>query len=134
MKFNMTFLADTLEMNVENVAAVVFTGLIVVFIGLVLLIAFVSFLGKFFTKKPKAKKEKKITIVKEEKIVSSEKITPPVVEEGISDEVVAVIAAAIAAMGAKSGKKLALRSVRNAKPQRNAWATAGIMENTRPFF
>ncbi|MBE6836606.1 MAG: sodium pump decarboxylase subunit gamma [Ruminococcus sp.] len=134
MNPNVTLLADVLEMNVENVAAVVITGLIVVFIGLILLIAFVSFLGKFFTKKPKAKKVKKASYVKEEKVNVPKVATPPVVEEGISDEIVAVIAAAIAAMGAKSGKKLALRSVRTAKPQRNAWASAGIMENTRPFF
>ena len=46
---------------------------------------------------------------------------------------VAVIAAAIAAMGAASGKRLALRSVRTAKGSRSAWASAGIADNTRPF-
>ena len=55
------------------------------------------------------------------------------IEDGIEEEVVAVIAAAIAAMGASSGKKLALRSIKTAKSSRSAWAAAGIADNTRPF-
>lgn len=134
MSPNLSVLSGVLEMNAENVAAVVITGLVVVFIGLILLIAFVSLLGFIFSKKNKPKKVKSVSEPVIEKVESSVTVPTPVVEDGIGDEVVAVIAAAIAAMSAKSGKKLALRSVKSAKPQRNAWATVGLQDNTRPFF
>ena len=43
------------------------------------------------------------------------------------------IMAAISAMSSAEGKKLVLKSVKTAKPQRPAWSTAGIIDNTRPF-
>ncbi len=55
----------------------------------------------------------------------------PIVEDGVPDEVVAVIAAAIAAM---SDGQYAIRRIRpahtNARP---VWAAAGIAENTQSF-
>lgn len=137
-----SLLADDIEMNVEFVAAVVITGLVVVFIGLILLILFVDVLGKIFTfRKKAASKPKPAAPVpkaegKKNVIVSSEPSVSqkvPIVEKGISDEVVAVIAAAIAAMSAGSGKKLAIKSIKPSKNQRNPWAAAGLQENTRPF-
>lgn len=57
----------------------------------------------------------------------------PVVEEGVSDEVVAVIAAAVAAM-APAGKAYAVRRVSAARPAgRPVWAMAGLLDSTRPF-
>lgn len=136
MNSYLTFLAKELEMNTENVAAVVITGFVVVFIGLILLILFVYLLGSFFTRK----NNKKLRNQKKE--VKTQAVTPkisaptdvPSVEDGIDDEVVAVIAAAISAMSAQSGKKLAIKSIKASKPQRNPWAAAGLMDNTRPFF
>lgn len=61
------------------------------------------------------------------------KAVAPVVEDGIEEETVAVIMAAISAMSSAEGKKLVLKSVKTAKPQRPAWSTAGIIDNTRPF-
>ena len=61
------------------------------------------------------------------------KAAAPVVEDGIEEETVAVIMAAISAMSSAEGKKLVLKSVKTAKPQRPAWSTAGIIDNTRPF-
>lgn len=128
------------EKNLDSgtVASVVITGIVVVFIGLILLIICVSIYGKIFdsiNNKKAAKKKAEEKAVAEK--VSSAPLAPaptaPVVEDGIEQEIVAVIAAAVAAMGASSGKKLALRSVRTAKPQRSAWASAGISDNTRPF-
>lgn len=53
------------------------------------------------------------------------------VEDGIDEEVVAVIAAAIASM---EGGRYALRSVRRAvHGGRPVWAMAGLAESTRPF-
>ncbi len=58
----------------------------------------------------------------------------PIIADGVPEEVVAVIAAAVAAMSA-DGVQYSLRRIRPAcKPgARSAWATAGIAENTRSF-
>ncbi len=127
-----------------TITSVVVTGIVVVFIGLILLILFVSIYGKIFdsinkSKAAKAKAEAEAKLREAAKgevkpmasVVKSEKA--PEIEDGIEEEVVAVIAAAIAAMGASSGKKLALRSIKTAKSSRSAWAAAGIADNTRPF-
>ena len=54
--------------------------------------------------------------------------------DDIPDEVVAVIAAAVAAMST-DGKQYAIRRIRPATATgvRPAWAAAGIADNTRPF-
>ncbi len=58
----------------------------------------------------------------------------PVVEDGIPEEVVAVIAAAVAAMS-DGNTKFAVRRISAARSQgaRPVWSAAGIAENTRPF-
>lgn len=121
-----------------TVSSVVITGLVVVFIGLILLIFFVFLYGRIFEainnkKSEKSKKilENKVSAASNQKNNQSEPI--PIIENGIDEEVIAVITAAIMAMSAKSGKKLALKSVKHAKPSRPVWANAGIAENTRPF-
>lgn len=120
-------------MDTEYVASVVVTGLAVVFSALIILVVLLSISGKLFTMKKKAKKQE----VVEKKVVNSQPIKSevkvPDVEDGISEEVVAVISAAIAAMGASSGKKLALKSVKTSKPHRLAWSQAGLYDNTKPF-
>lgn len=134
MGFNPASLANVLEMNFENVSAVVITGLVVVFIGLILLILFVSGIGVLFTKKAERKKKKEVRTETVQTKKPAPLPTAPIVEDGICDEVVAVITAAVAAMSSDGSKKLVLKSVKTAKPQRNAWAAAGLMDNTRPFF
>lgn len=121
-----------------TVSSVVITGVVVVFIGLILLIFFVFLYGRIFEainnkKSEKSKKilENKVSVASNQNNNQSEPI--PIIENGIDEEVIAVIAAAIMAMSAKSGKKLALKSVKHAKPIRPVWANAGIAENTRPF-
>ena len=68
------------------------------------------------------------------KVVSAPSVAPvPVVEDGISDEVVAVIAAAVAAMS-DGNTQYTIRRIRPARTNaRPVWATAGIAENTQPF-
>lgn len=51
---------------------------------------------------------------------------------GVSDEIVAVIAAAVASM-APEGKQYRVKSVSRVRSQRPVWAAAGLAENTRPF-
>ncbi len=57
----------------------------------------------------------------------------PVVEDGVPEEVVAVIAAAVAAMS-DGTTQYAVRRIRAARTaSRPVWAAAGIAENTQPF-
>ncbi len=117
-----------------TIATVVITGMVVVFIGLILLVLLVMLYGKIFDVVNRKKEEKKAAeVVKAETKPAQKLPVAPVIEEGIEEEVVAVIAAAVEAMSAQSGKKLKLKSVKTVKPQRNPWAAAGIAENTRPF-
>ena len=131
------------DLGAETVAAVVITGLAVVFIGLILLIALVWLYGKIFqvVNDKAAKKAAAAAAAKSEaKAEKAHAPAPaPVIEHGIEEEVAAVIAAAIAAYGAQTGKKLAVRSIRSAdggsgsRRVRNAWGAAALSEATRPF-
>lgn len=110
---------------------VIAIGMIVVFIALILLTAIFWLFGKFMQQGQK-------TSVFEEKGVNNDTssephILPeiPVAEAGISEEVVAVISAAVAAMSA-DGKRYTVRRVRRVV-NRPVWAAAGIAESTRPF-
>ena len=52
--------------------------------------------------------------------------------DGVNDEVVAVISAAVAAMYGSSGKAR-IKSIKKSDTGRSAWANAGLLDNTRPF-
>ena len=134
-------------MTPGDVGTKIIVGFTVVFIGLVLLVLFFSILGLIFkaasnasAKKENNKKAKSLkgsdkkalpaATKKPEATVSS---PVPAVEDGISDEVVAVIAAAVAAMSDGETRY----SVRSIKKSHNAggrpvWAMAGIRDNTSP--
>lgn len=130
-------LADGPEMTSSYVASVVITGMVVVFLALFLLIGFFIALGKIFgekKKKSQPKVEEVKPVVTETKVEMTVAQEAPVIEDGIEEEVVAVITAAIAAMSAQTGKKMKLVGIkttsRNVRP---AWAQAGLVDNTRPF-
>lgn len=136
-----TIPADKTDLSAGTVASVVITGLAVVFIALILLILLVALYGKIFeaiNNRSVAKAKAKAEAAAEKspvpvKAVPAPETSAPVVEDGIEEETVAVIMAAVYAMSAQTGKKMVLKSVKTAKPQRPAWSTAGIMDNTRPF-
>lgn len=134
-----TISPDQKDLGAGTVASVVITGIVVVFIGLVLLILLVSIYGKIFdviNNRAARKAEEAKKAAEAEKAAAKPepvKVAAPVVEDGIEEETVAVIMAAISAMSSAEGKKLVLQSVKTAKPQRPAWSTAGIIDNTRPF-
>ncbi|MEM1485344.1 OadG family protein [Oscillospiraceae bacterium PP1C4] len=126
-------------MNVDLTlaGAVIITGLVVVFIALIGLSAIVWLFGKMFV----AMSNKPTKPANLETQVSSAPKSPApvasvkqamVVEDGIGDEIIAVISAAIAALDGGAGR-FALRSVRRAKEARSAWASAGLTQNTQPF-
>lgn len=120
--------------------AVVIIGLVVVFAVLLILVLLCNVTGSIF-KKVDNNKKAKLNSTKNEKAkpkASSNIITKsvanvvPAVEEGITDDVVAAIAAAIACIMGNENK-FAVKSIKRARGSRPAWNTAGILENTRPF-
>ena len=128
-----------MQMEMSYVWAVVITGITVVFAGLVLLILFISAIGKIFEAINNSKKPKQKTISKSEpvKAVQEAVTIQPVPEktDDDNDEVIAVISAAVAMMAAAENKTYRIKSVKPVRNSgsRNAWAMAGIRENTNPF-
>ncbi len=126
-----------MQMELSYVFAVVITGLVVVFLGLVLLIAFISIIGKIFASIDKRKKDAAETAVKAvPKADAPAKAAAPAVQASEDDEIIAVISAAVAMMGEAEGKAYRVKSVKAAagnSSSRNAWAAAGLRESTNPF-
>ena len=94
---------------------VTITGIVLVFLILVLLMAIITLEGKIFDSMNAKKKAAKTAA------------PAPQVEEGIPGDVVAAIMAAIHAMG---NGKYTLKAVRRSK---NGWGNAGVNDTTAPF-
>ena len=128
-----------MQMEMSYVVAVVITGLVVVFLGLVLLIAFISLIGKIFSVIEKKRAEKSADKGNEAPAV--QKSVPaasavPAVQTSDDDEVIAVISAAVAMMSAADNTTYRVRSVKAVSSKAaagNAWAMAGLRETTNPF-
>ena len=105
-------------------------GFVLVLAMLVFLIAIFWAFGKVMEKMNNLSRNPQP--VKEERVLRAVAPSVPVAEEGISDEVVAVIAAAVAAM-APEGATYAVRRISRQRGVRSVWAAAGVAENTRPF-
>ncbi len=127
-------LAEGPEMTTTYVASVVITGIVVVFLALILLIILFSILGYTVNISKKEDVQNEAPTATQVAVSNATRASvAPVVEDGIDEEVVAVIMAAISAMSEQSGKKLRLLSVKSAGNARPAWAQAGLIDNTRPF-
>ena len=112
---------------------VTITGLVVVF-GMLVLLVFVLFLfGLVFDKTPKKAKTVKEEKKPEPKVAPV--VSPSKTENNTqSDEIIAVIAAAVASMYEGSDVKPVIRRiVKNERRARPAWTSAGVFENTRSF-
>lgn len=131
-------LANTAELSLAEKgiasAKVVLTGFVVVFAVLILLIFIIKIYGGIVTKAQQSGKKK---------VVEKEKATPvpakpvssvpaPAVQDGVNEEVVAVISAAVATMYG-SPEKARIKSIKKSSGGRSAWANAGLLDNTRPF-
>lgn len=116
----------------------VFTGLVVVFIALGLLILLVWGMSKIMESagnKPKAAPAPK-PAPKAPVAPVSPKAAPVVTAgENMDDEVAAAITAALAVILAEegSGKSYVVRSIRRVRSGSSAWGRAGLAENVRPF-
>ena len=114
---------------------VTITGIVVVFSMLVLLVIVLSTFGLFFGKGQK--KEKAAPIKVENKATAAPKAVTsvqPVNNGAVSDEIVAVIAAAVASMYEGTDVVPVIRRIKKSdRKTRPAWTSAGIFENTRSF-
>ncbi|WP_332376395.1 OadG family transporter subunit [Faecalibacterium taiwanense] len=111
---------------------VTITGIVLVFLILILLMAIITLEGKIFdsmnAKKKAAKEAAKAPAVQPAAPVQQAAAAPaPQVEEGIRGDVIAAIMAAIHAMG---NGKYTLKAVRRSK---NGWGNAGVNDTTAPF-
>ncbi len=113
----------------------VLIGVVVVF-GVLLVLTFIFWLFGVVAGggSKKAATPKPAPAPKAPKKATAPAAPAPVVDDGISDEVVAVIAAAIAAMSDGTARYV-VRRISPARSQgtRPIWAAAGIADNTQPF-
>ena len=130
------YLAEQASQNSIQVTdgMTVVIGLLVVFAVLLALTGIFYLFGFVMDKASAPKKSKKEAQAPAKVAAAPAASAPaPVVQEGISGEVVAAIAAAVAMM-APEGKRYAVKSVARANGNgRSAWAAAGVADNTRPF-
>ena len=120
-------------------AKVILTGFLVVFAVLFLLIGIIklySFAIGRAQQRADNRKRRKIEIVDapENPSAPAPRIFAPPADEDddeIPEEVVAVIAAAVAVMYGSPGKAR-IKHIKKAGG-RSAWANAGVLDNTRPF-
>ena len=111
---------------------VTITGIVLVFLILILLMAIITLEGKIFdsmnAKKKAAKEAAQAPATQPAAPVQQAAAAPaPQVEEGIPGDVIAAIMAAIHAMG---NGKYTLKAVRRSK---NGWGNAGVNDTTAPF-
>jgi len=109
---------------------VTITGIVLVFLILVLLMAIITLEGKIFDAmngNKAASVAKPAAPVKQAAAPAPAKAAAPQVEAGIPGDVVAAIMAAIYSMG---NGKYVLKAVRRGK---NGWGKAGVNDTTAPF-
>lgn len=121
-------------------AKVVLTGFVVVFAMLILLIFIIKIYSAIVQKaqsagsnSKKGKKNKDEKPAEKPVAAPAPVVTASTATDGISDEVVAVISAAVATMYGSS-EKARIKSIKKSSDGgRSAWAKAGVLDNTRPF-
>lgn len=134
--------------NLNLCLTILITGFVVVFAVLILLIAIIKIYGTIVSKALSASQERKARkaaeqkkALEQEKAQQSEKASPaaaasaapaPTVQ-GISPEIVAVIAAAVDSTYGTGCAKITSIKKSKANNSRPAWGMAGVFENTRPF-
>lgn len=117
-------------------AKVILTGFVVVFAMLFLLIAIIKIYSTIVTNVMSTGERKKQSKIEEVNTVTSAPVVSapavPTVQDGVPEEVVAVISAAVATMYGSSAKAR-IKSIKKTNNGRSAWANAGVLDNTRPF-
>ena len=115
---------------------VLLTGFAVVFAVLLILIGIIKLYGTIIYNIQNRGLKKQKTEVPEKAAVVPDKVMEPVAtvetEEEVDDgELIAVISAAVYSM--YSSSQVRIKSIRKAQPRSNAWRSAGLSDNLRPF-
>ena len=122
--------------NITLSLTILLTGFAVVFAVLLVLIGIIKAYGTVVYKVQNRHQMKKITrnadLPKAEREPEVESPAAEVIEEENSDELIAVISAAVYSMF-DSPKNIRIKSIRKASSRSNAWRNAGISDNVRPF-
>lgn len=141
-------LRGTEKLSGTQIISMTLIGLLVVFSALLILVIYLCMSGGFFkksvvsTKKAAPKKEAPKTAPAKAPAAAVKAAAPKAAQpalpaaSGEDEEVIAVIMAAISAMGAAEGRQYQLRSVRQVTrggSGRSVWAQAGVLDATRPF-
>ena len=144
-------LQGTKEMTGGQITAMTIVGLLVVFSALLILVLFLYGSGSVFKKaagKPQQKTAPKQAQPPKKTAAPAAPAAPKApakapaaaaapASAGEDEEVIAVIMAAISAMGEAEGKTYQLKSVKpvsdGAANPRRAWSQAGLISQTRPF-
>lgn len=121
--------------NLDVGVLVTICGIAIVFMVLAILIIAITVFGKIMSSGGKVKKVKP-TVEAAPTVKTAPAAVPAVPAASSEDEceLIAVIAAAVDAMYAGSGKKAIIRNIRPAvSGGRSAWASAGLAQNVRSF-
>ena len=115
---------------------VLLTGFAVVFAVLLILIGIIKLYGTIIYNIQNRGLKKQKTEVPAKAAVVPDKVMEPVAtvetEEDVDDgELIAVISAAVYSM--YSSSQVQIKSIRKAQPRSNAWRSAGLSDNLRPF-
>lgn len=130
--------------NFTTAITVLLTGFTVVFAVLLLLIAVVKIYGTIvYNAQNKAKAKKvsqpsqtpKSNVQKSTVIPTASGAAAVPAQGAVSEEIIAVIAAAVDSIYSGSGIKTTIKSIKRSDAQnpRSGWGMAGRMDNTRPF-
>lgn len=122
--------------------AIILSGLVIVFVALIILIGVVQITGRVVNKEAYAPKppEKPSAPPPPSSAPPAAKgpSTSPAVQQGIAQETVAVISAAVAAVMDEQNPGVAysiagIQPQQRSRAQRPVWGFAGMQQNTRPF-
>ncbi|MCI8496709.1 MAG: OadG family protein [Clostridiales bacterium] len=118
----------------DSSITVILTGLLVVFSVLILLTCLIWLFGKIVTAITGGSKKKSEPVkATDSPVASKAAVQSAPANSGISNEILAVIAAAVASLSDETGRQYAVRGVKRASSGRPVWSAAGLLENTRPF-
>ena len=129
---------DFENFGAAETAGLVLTGMVVVFIALIILIFLIWAFGKIMSSRNGSSGNKQQSAAAPVPPAPKAASVPSVaaaVSDGLSDEVVAAIMGAVSAILAEEGdgKSYVVRSIKRGRRNRGAWGKAGVEENTRPF-
>ena len=120
---------------------ILITGFVVVFSVLLLLIGLIKLYGTIVSKALESAENKKKQQLAAVKTENTSSVKPEITEtsgdvsqlneNGLNDELIAVIAAAVAAVYGEGTVRV--KSIKRVPQSRPVWSTAGMLDNTRPF-